>query len=487
MNNFDNDIFISYSHIDNSTLDGSEGWVDVFHKKLKFFLTKCIGQADLVEIYRDNFLRGNDEFDTVLERNICNSGFFIAITSSGYLNSEYCNYELQQFYEMASSSNIGLSIDGKYRIYNVLISNIHHNKFPEQFGRTVCFKFHDDSGWPIEIDKLDNPVKELAKAIHETMDQMNNSQPDYSVVDSGDNESLNSNNKSLPIFFADVPDSLLDDRQRAMTELSDEGYTILNTFPPPYETESHDEKVIQAAQTSFLSIHLFDQFPTRKLETGSLSYDQHQLELCQSYGSTQWIWLPAELEIKKISNTDHQEFLRDIEQRQNQSSYSFVHGNKISITRGIKEKIQELIKESERPELSMVFNKVLLSVNQKDSDDADSLINFFGMNNIITLMDKISDNPMEKQEDFEKQLCQTGTLVLVFNRVSFDWVIQRMMIAYQYIVVNNYPVQTFAIYDPKSIYRETTLSIHPLIQERVSICEQPQSLLDCIQQSRGAQ
>jgi len=481
-NQYEHDIFISYSHVDNQTTDESEGWVDSFHKKLNLALNQCIGEANKIKIFRDKELKGNEEFDVILEKRIHTTALFVALTSTGYLKSNYCQKELQCFYDRASSSETGLSIDGKYRIFNVLIADIPHENFPKYLGRTVCFKCHEQgSFWPFSFDeaKMKQQIRKLAVAIHETIEQLNACQAANQKIVS-DNDESDTASQPLSLFFADVPDSLSDDRQLAMTELSDAGYHILDTIPPPFDA-SHDQVVVKAAQTAFMSIHLFDQFPTKKIQTDDLSYDQHQLNLCLSHGQSQWIWVPSDLNIENIKNKRHQQFLQEIENREDQSSYSFIRGNSSHITRGIMETIQQLKKTSKNHETQMNHNKVLLSVNQKDSDDADSLINFFGMNNFIPLINKVSDDPMEKLEDFENQLCQTGALVLIFNRVSFEWVTKRMMIAYQSIVVHNYPIQKLAIYVPNADERNLSIPIHPLIENRVCICKQMQCLLEYIQ------
>jgi len=483
-NHFEHDIFISYSHVDNQTTDESEGWVDSFHKKLNLAISQCIGEANLVKIFRDKDLKGNEEFDIILEKRIYTSALFIALTSKGYLKSDYCQKELKCFHDRAASSDSGLSIDGKCRIFNVLIADIPHESFPTDLGRTVCFKCHEKGSlWPLSVDhpKLTKQIRELAIAIHETIQQLNDYQTSNKTIVLHNSSKTDTTKEPLSLFFADVPDSLADDRQLAMTELSYAGYHILDTLPPPYDTASHDKEIVKISQNAFLSVHLFDEFPTKKMQSNDLSYDQQQLNLCLTHCRAQWIWIPTDLNIINIKNKGHQQFLKEIENREDQSSYSFVRGSATNITREIMETIQRMTKVSETQKPQMIHNRVLLSVNQKDSDDADTLINFFGMNNFIPLINKISDDPMEKLEDFENQLCQTGALVLIFNRVSFEWVTKRMMIAYQSIVVNNYPIQKLAIYIPNADERESLLPMHPLIESRVCICKQLQCLLEYIQ------
>lgn len=62
MTQFDYDIFISYAHIDNRTLQqDQDGWIAMLHKALELRLAMLLGED--VRIWRDQKLSGNDRFD----------------------------------------------------------------------------------------------------------------------------------------------------------------------------------------------------------------------------------------------------------------------------------------------------------------------------------------------------------------------------------------------------------------------------------------
>ncbi len=59
--NFENDIFISYAHIDDQPLvEGQKGWISSFHRALEIRLAQLLGREP--RIWRDPKLQGNDIF-----------------------------------------------------------------------------------------------------------------------------------------------------------------------------------------------------------------------------------------------------------------------------------------------------------------------------------------------------------------------------------------------------------------------------------------
>ena len=65
---FENDVFISYAHIDDVPLiEGQKGWIANFHRALEVRLAQLLGRNP--RIWRDPKLQGNDIFaDRLVER-----------------------------------------------------------------------------------------------------------------------------------------------------------------------------------------------------------------------------------------------------------------------------------------------------------------------------------------------------------------------------------------------------------------------------------
>ena len=143
---FQYDIYISYAHVDNMNLANEKGWIDEFQDYLEVTLSKIVGRQKAVKIFRDVDLVGNVPYNSKVIEKLNQSALFIAITSPGYLHSEYCKKELNQFYQKASSESIGLAVGDQYRIFNIQLANIKPDDLPDEFNHTPTYNFYDENG-----------------------------------------------------------------------------------------------------------------------------------------------------------------------------------------------------------------------------------------------------------------------------------------------------------------------------------------------------
>jgi hypothetical protein len=102
---YEHDIFVSYAHVDDLPFadmaggqERSTGWVSILVRHLKNELAQKVGRAEAVSVWFDSHnLRGNhsllDEIGTRLER----SAILVAVLSSGYAASEWCQQEADLF------------------------------------------------------------------------------------------------------------------------------------------------------------------------------------------------------------------------------------------------------------------------------------------------------------------------------------------------------------------------------------------------------
>jgi hypothetical protein len=97
---YDNEIFISYSHIDNEPFgDPRGGWVDIFHEQLQNFVNVHVGRR--TNVWRDKRLTGAEVFSNEIEQQLRKSAVLVSIVSPGYMQSEWCNRELVGFTKAA--------------------------------------------------------------------------------------------------------------------------------------------------------------------------------------------------------------------------------------------------------------------------------------------------------------------------------------------------------------------------------------------------
>ena len=123
-----NDIFISYSHIDNESFGGDRGgWVDIFHAQLQNFVDVHVGRR--TKVWRDKRLTGAEIFSDEIEQELRSSAVLVTVISPGYLQSEWCNRELMGFADLAQQRG-DLAVGNLQRVVKVLRLPVERSALP---------------------------------------------------------------------------------------------------------------------------------------------------------------------------------------------------------------------------------------------------------------------------------------------------------------------------------------------------------------------
>src|SRR5678816_2580986 len=150
--NFEQNIFISYAHIDDLPLTpGEKGWISRFHAALKALLSMRIGRE--AKIWRDEKLQGNDVFSDEIVAQFKQSAVLVSIVSSRYLNSDWCTREAREFCESARERG-GLVVDNKSRVFKVIKTPVDEQaSLPAPMKDLLGYEFFAvKDGAPLELD-----------------------------------------------------------------------------------------------------------------------------------------------------------------------------------------------------------------------------------------------------------------------------------------------------------------------------------------------
>lgn len=91
---YENDIFISYAHKDNSMhSDDNRNWITLLEDYLR---QRARGRGHELAIFRDVQLRPFTGFDEQLARSIVGSALLLCVISPNYAKSEWCLWELER-------------------------------------------------------------------------------------------------------------------------------------------------------------------------------------------------------------------------------------------------------------------------------------------------------------------------------------------------------------------------------------------------------
>ncbi len=456
---FEYDIFISYAHVDNLALEGEMKWVEQFHKQLEIALAKRIGRVGIVKIWRDKRLEGDQLFDETIQNSVDNSALFLALTSNGYLASDYCKDELQAFHRKAQTEQYGLQIEDRSRIYNVLLNNISHDDWTDEYPRTSGHLFHDaeenDSlGQPSELTgkKFFKQLWALVDSIYHMLLAFEKSSKKSSKKSSNNSETDNEEEgetviagKEQSVFLADISDSLRPVQTRIINELKREKINVTSSIPPPYDANAHEEKVNTVLGESVLSVHMFDSFAGREVDgEPGITYPQKQVELAKDNVGAQLIWVPKNLEMEKIEEETHKNFLTKLEKgKRDKTSYEFMRGTTTSIVPHIVEKLNQMSSVATTDGASQA---VLLDTHLKDQIYALELSRFFLENNIQPYINPQEDDPNKNMGALETRLKEVSMLMILFGSVKENWVRQRLGAALQLSVIDkNCPIKSFCV------------------------------------------
>lgn len=256
---FEHHLFISYAHVDNVPVaDGEKGWVTRFHDCLYSFLGHRLGGR--ARIWRDQKLRGNDEFGPEIAENLPNSAVLLSIVSPRYLESEWCIREVNTFCEHASE-RLGLKVGNKVRVFRVLTTPIDRRQFevfPALSDKSLGYEFY-------EIDERDRDrwldpdmgskeaylreIYHLADDIAALVHKLEESKGDPIASKGSDDD-------GLTVYLAECSYDRRDDRDEVAASLRAHGYRVLPENRLPRDEQEYRKAVAELLAASDLSIHL---------------------------------------------------------------------------------------------------------------------------------------------------------------------------------------------------------------------------------------
>src|SRR5512138_2187513 len=155
---FENDIFVSYAHIDDQPLvEGQKGWISSFHRVLEIRLGQLLGRH--ARIWRDPKLQGNDVFADRLVDRLPRVAILASVVSPRYLKSEWCTRELREFWK-ASAATGGMRVGNKTRVFKIVKTPVPLEQQIPEFQGVLGYEFYTvdpDSGRARELSQTGDP------------------------------------------------------------------------------------------------------------------------------------------------------------------------------------------------------------------------------------------------------------------------------------------------------------------------------------------
>jgi hypothetical protein len=152
------------------------------------------------------------------------------------------------------------------------------------------------------------------------------------------------------------------------------------------------------------------------------------------------------MDTEAVEDEDHKKFLKRIEDHPRKATeFKFVRSPATELTQVILEKIDQ-IKSHAKPVPTGAAPAVLVDTHSKNHLHAIELSNFLVGKQIMPFINPIEDNPQQNMDKFEQRLKQVSKLIIIYGDVAKEWVLERINVVLQLVVIKNYPIDLLGIY-----------------------------------------
>ena len=308
---FEQNLFISYAHIDNEPIPPSEqGWITQFHQTLAPLLSTRMGRT--AKIWRDQKLQGNDVFSDEIVMQFKKSAALISVLSARYVESEWCTREAHEFCVGAKLQG-GVTIDNKSQIFKVVKMPIEReDSLPPEMKEVLGYEFYtvEDDGTPLELDPTYGPKYAQAYRLKCATLAWNVAKVLKAIEARGKND-IGNGAEAVPavkpsIYLAECSHDRKPAREMLQSELARLGYQVVPDKPLPMDEAGYIEATKSLLARCALSIHLVGEGygvvpdgPTAK----SVVIYQNELAVdrCRDGELARLIWLPKGTRSKHAS------------------------------------------------------------------------------------------------------------------------------------------------------------------------------------------
>lgn len=300
---FENDIFVSYAHIDDQPLvEGQKGWISSFHRVLEIRLGQLLGRQP--RIWRDPKLQGNDVFADRLVERLPRVAIIASIVSPRYLKSDWCMRELREF-QKASAASGGMRIGNKVRVFKIVKTPVPIEQQISEFQDVLGYEFYTvdpDSGRARELSQTGDPesqrlywakLDDLAHDMAELLESIEEGAEEAAAPASSASE-------RVTVYLAETTYDLREQRDAVRREIQGYDAVVLPDRPLPVVGPECVEMVREQLARAAFSIHLIGRnygiVPDGEKRSTVVLQNDLAIERSAAGDFGRLIWLPEGLE-----------------------------------------------------------------------------------------------------------------------------------------------------------------------------------------------
>jgi hypothetical protein len=309
LQNFQEDVFISYSSTDDEPLYGTEeGWVTHLHRDLEGRLKQLLSRQ--LKVWRDDEnLQGNDELTPTLIEQLRKTGVLLSIVSPPYFESKWCMKEFRIFCVHASQHG-GLRVENKSRLFKVVKTPVERSAQPPEMRDLVSFDFYEKTktGSTLEYTGEYGDRKKYARKVNDLAYGIAN----FLRILSGQ---LKGFAPRATVYLAETAPDMKEAREDIWRDLLQRGFAVLPDEELSPDDANFETKVKVLLGQSDLSIHLIGEGYGDVVKAGSTSAVAAQAglaaERCSDASFRRVIWLPPGIEASDPRQRDFLETLQN--------------------------------------------------------------------------------------------------------------------------------------------------------------------------------
>lgn len=252
------DLFISYAHIDNQPVcDALPGWISRFHESLDTLLSMHLGKQ--VRIWRDDKLKGNDQFDKEIINQFDGTAALISVLTPRYLSSEWCTREVNEFCNRVNESIV---VENKTRIFKIVKTPVESEEpLPGIMQQMLGYDFYvNENGVPMALDAVygqqygqgfNRQINRLAFEIANLLKILDTSNDSKRIIT---REPIT---HKPTVYLAETAYDVKHHRDDIASQLNNLGFKVLpDSQFPRHEEQAYIDAVNNALDESDVSVHI---------------------------------------------------------------------------------------------------------------------------------------------------------------------------------------------------------------------------------------
>ena len=417
MADFDFDLFLSYS-----TLDNHYGWVTDFVEHLRASLNAAVGIRDPQRIWWDRTnINENLPLTAQIRNQVTRSRLLVVLLSPGYCKSQWCREERETFLRQYPRAR------DEGRVVLVDLGTLGRDNRPPEFGDLRGSHFFTPSATdPDRGETLGFPKPDIREpthrkfftAVHELARSL---VPQLATAATPRATAPAIPHPGIRIFLAQATDDVADERDEVARYLADH-FTVAPPLddPPIGSLDEWNSRLDQALQTADVYVQLVGSLPGRKLFGTEHRPVLEQFARAKQAGKTMFLWRKTMFLWRK---TDPEE-MADPALREVLNAAEYVHTI---------QEFREAIVRRVTPPPPVVASKptagptaadarsVFIQAGVEDADQADQLSDLLAGCNCFAQRPLLTGTPEEIRADLEENLDSCDGVIVLYGKIPPAW------------------------------------------------------------------